>query len=54
MNSHYAIAKLIEAMGMLVHDLWELKCGNGRVYTEDAYYRLSDKVMDECDERKAL
>lgn len=48
MNTYYAIAKLIEAMGMLVHDLWELQVGSGKVYTEEAYNRLSDDIMRNC------
>lgn len=54
MNTYYAIAKLIEAMGMLVHDLWELKCGEDRVYEEDSYNKLSQDILRTCFERRTL
>lgn len=40
----FAIAKLIEAMGMFIHDLYELKCGNDSVYTEQTYYSLAEDI----------
>jgi hypothetical protein len=34
---------LIEAMGMLAYDLWEIKFGNGQVHVEASYTGLIEK-----------
>lgn len=41
----YAIAKLIIAMGMFIHDLSELKNGTDEVYTESSYDDLAYEIM---------
>lgn len=45
MPTDFAIAKLIEAMGMFIHDLHELKTGSDCVYTEQSYNHLATQVL---------
>lgn len=41
----FAIAKLIQAMGMFIHDLNEIKNGNNEIYTEEAYYTIAEEIL---------
>lgn len=41
----YAIARLIEAMGMFIHDLAELKNGTDQIYTENAYNSVASSIL---------
>lgn len=43
--SDYALSKLIQAMGMFIHDLWALKGDTEGVYTEDAYDSLAIDIQ---------
>lgn len=47
----YAIAKLITAMGMFIHDLRELKCGSDMVYTEESYNSLAKDILNKNDNK---
>lgn len=48
--SDYVAAKLIEAMGMFIHDLWALRGDTEGVYDEEAYYDIAKEILKNCND----
>lgn len=45
MNSE-VLALFTEVFGTFAHDLWEIKCGEGKVYSQEAYIDYSNSIRE--------